>query len=86
MSDLVIEAQQIPGPERHSYIFHCFDNLDGGESLLIVNTHDPVPLLRQLHELRKDEFKHEYLEQGPQQWKVRITKSKKEGCCGFCGG
>jgi uncharacterized protein (DUF2249 family) len=86
MTDFVIEAQQIPGPQRHEYIFNCFDNLAGGESLVIVNTHDPIPLLRQLSETKTGQFQHEYLEQGPSQWRLKITKNKKESCCGFCGG
>lgn len=84
MNDFIIEAQKIPGPQRHQYIFNCFENLGGGESLVVVNTHDPVPLLRQFHELKGGEFQHEYLEQGPSQWRLKITKNKKEGCCGFC--
>lgn len=84
MADFVIEAQTIPGPQRHAYIFDCFDKLGGGESLVIVNTHDPVPLLRQFSEMKVGQFKHEYLERGPDQWRLKITKNKKEGCCGFC--
>lgn len=85
MNDFVIEAQKIPAPERHSYIFKCFDNLEAGESLLIINSHDPIPLLRQFNDLRPGDFDHLYLDEGPAIWKVRITKRKKEGCCGFCG-
>lgn len=86
MTDFVIEAQKIPAPERHAYIFQSFDNLEGGESLVIINTHDPIPLLRQFDTLKQDQFDSEYLEKGPTQWQIRITKKKKEGCCGFCGG
>lgn len=86
MNDFVIEAQKIPGPERHNFIFKSFDNLEGGESLVIVNSHDPVPLLNQFLERRADAFVHEYLEKGPSCWRLRLTKKKKEGCCGFCGG
>lgn len=84
MADFVIEAQQIPAPERHAFIFQSFDNLEGGESLIIVNTHDPIPLLRQFDDRKAGQFVHEYLEQGPQTWRLKITKKKKEGCCGFC--
>ncbi|MNL19749.1 hypothetical protein D3C87_1409660 [compost metagenome] len=86
MNDLIIEAQKIPGSERHAFIFQSFDNLEGGESLVIVNTHDPVPLLNQFQERRTDAFTYAYLESGPTRWRVRLTKNNKEGCCGFCGG
>lgn len=86
MTDFVIEAQKIPPAERHAYIFQSFDNLEGGESIVIVNNHDPVPLLRQFESLKTDQFEYNYLESGPVQWQLKITKKKKEGCCGFCGG
>jgi uncharacterized protein (DUF2249 family) len=85
MQEFVIEAQKIPAQDRHPFIFQSFDNLQGGDSLIIINTHDPIPLLRQLQEDRPEQFSHEYLLQGPKEWRVRISKIKKEGCCGFCG-
>ncbi|WP_374033515.1 DUF2249 domain-containing protein [Bdellovibrio bacteriovorus] len=84
MKELVIEAQKIEPATRHSFIFESFDKLEGGESLLIVNNHDPLPLLRQFGEARPNQFVDEYLEKGPAVWKLRLTKKKKEGCCGFC--
>lgn len=84
MKEFVIEAQKIEPAHRHSYIFESFDNLEGGESIVIVNNHDPVPLLRQFGEFRPNQFVDEYLEKGPVTWKLRLTKKKKEGCCGFC--
>lgn len=85
MKEFTIEAQKIPAQDRHRFIFQSFDNLQGGESLLVINTHDPIPLLRQFQENRPDQFSQEYLVQGPTEWRVRITKIKKEGCCRVCG-
>lgn len=85
MSDVIIDAQKIPGPERHATIFKTFDGLQDGDALVIVNNHDPRPLLNQFSEHRPDQFKEEYLAEGPTEWKVKITKIKKEGCCGCCG-
>ncbi|MBS1970890.1 MAG: DUF2249 domain-containing protein [Bdellovibrionales bacterium] len=85
MKEFIIEAQTIPPRERHGFIFQSFDNLEGGDSLVIVNNHDPIPLLRQFQEVRPEQFAFEYLEQGPKTWRLRLTKKAKEGCCGFCG-
>lgn len=85
MTDLTINAQTIPAPERHATIFNAFDSLEGGEALIIVNNHDPRPLLNKFSEERPDQFSEEYLTEGPSEWKVRLTKKKKEGCCGCCG-
>ena len=60
--------------QKHPTIFDRFDELAEGESLTIHNDHDPKPLYYQLLGERGNIFVWEYLEQGPQWWKVRITK------------
>ncbi|MDG0816904.1 DUF2249 domain-containing protein [Bdellovibrio svalbardensis] len=85
MTEFVIEVQKMEPQHRHAFIFQQFDNLQGGESILIVNNHDPLPLLRQFRETRPEQFVDEYLQKGPTEWRLRLTKKKKEGCCGFCG-
>lgn len=84
MNEFVIEAQKIDSKSRHAFIFESFDNLEGGDCIVIINSHDPLPLLRQFNETRPNQFVEEYLEKGPETWKLRLTKRKKEGCCGFC--
>lgn len=86
MTDFLIEAQKIPATDRYAFIFKTFNNLALGESLTVVNTDDPLPSLLELTQLREHDFDHEYIEKGPEHWKVKLTKRKKEGCCGFCGG
>jgi len=60
--------------QKHPTIFARFDQLSGGECLTIFNDHDPKPLYYQLLGERGDVFNWEYLEQGPEWWKVRITR------------
>lgn len=62
--------------EKHPTIFLRFDALEEGESLTIHNDHDPKPLYYQLLGERGEIFTWEYLEQGPEWWKVRIAKKK----------
>ncbi|GAB1429723.1 hypothetical protein MASR2M18_05550 [Ignavibacteria bacterium] len=59
---------------KHPTIFSRFDELNEGESLTIHNDHDPKPLYYQLLGERGDIFTWEYLEQGPEWWKVKISK------------
>lgn len=59
---------------KHPTIFARFDELPAGKSLTIHNDHDPKPLYYQLLGERGNTFTWEYLEQGPEWWKVRITK------------
>lgn len=86
MMDIIIDVQSIRPSERHALIFENFDRLESGQSIVIVNDHNPVPLLRQFKETRPEQFVDEYLQSGPKIWKVKITRTKKESCCGFCGG
>ncbi|MEO6684201.1 MAG: iron-sulfur cluster repair di-iron protein [Ginsengibacter sp.] len=59
---------------KHPTIFVRFDELNTGESLTIFNDHDPKPLYYQLLGERGNIFTWEYLEEGPELWKVKITK------------
>lgn len=61
--------------EKHPTIFARFDALNGGERLNILNDHDPKPLYYQLLGERGNGFTWEYLEQGPEIWRVCITKN-----------
>ncbi len=59
---------------KHPTIFARFDEMGEGESLTLHNDHDPKPLYYQLLGERGDIFTWEYLEQGPDWWKVKISK------------
>jgi uncharacterized protein (DUF2249 family) len=61
--------------ERHPLIFMTFDELRKDDSFILVNDHDPKPLYYQFLHERQGLFVWEYLEQGPEIWKVKITKS-----------
>ena len=62
---------------KHPTIFVRFDELTPGESLTLHNDHDPKPLYYELMAERGDIFSWEYLEQGPELWKVKITKNEE---------
>jgi len=59
---------------KHPTIFVRFDELIPGENLTIHNDHDPKPLYYQLLGERGNIFTWEYLEQGPELWRVKISK------------
>jgi uncharacterized protein (DUF2249 family) len=58
---------------RHETIFDRLDRLTAGETLRLVNDHDPAPLRYQLDATRPGEFRWDDVEQGPEQWTVDIT-------------
>ena len=89
-ADTTIDVRDIVPRERHPAIFAAIDALDVGAILEIVNDHDPKPLYYQLQAERPDSFSWEYLENGPEVWRVTIRKLTQSrhagGCCGVCGG
>ncbi|MEO8355132.1 MAG: DUF2249 domain-containing protein [Chloroflexota bacterium] len=69
-----IDVRQIPPRERHPMIFQTFDNLAAGQSFLLINDHDPKPLYYQFLHEREGQFSWEYLEEGPETWRVQIGR------------
>jgi regulator of cell morphogenesis and NO signaling len=61
---------------KHPTIFENFDALLEGQAFIIHNDHDPKPLYYQLIGERGNIFNWEYLEEGPEYWKVKIAKLK----------
>lgn len=59
---------------KHPTIFARFDELNEGETLIIHNDHDPKPLYYQLLGQRGNIFTWDYLESGPEWWKIKISK------------
>lgn len=69
----LIDVRTIAPRERHPLIFERLDALTPGDSLRLLNDHDPKPLRYQLDAERPDHFRWDYVEEGPEQWAVDIT-------------
>ena len=74
LEENVLDVTLLEPKQKHPTIFVRFDELSEGESLTIHNDHDPKPLYYQLLGERGNIFTWEYLEEGPQWWKVKISK------------
>lgn len=70
----ILNVTLLEPKQKHPTIFVRFDELNEGESLTIHNDHDPKPLYYQLLGERGNIFIWEYLEEGPEWWKVKISK------------
>ena len=73
-TETILNVTLLEPRQKHPTIFNRFDELNEGESLIIHNDHDPKPLYYQLLGERGNIFNWEYLEQGPQWWKIKITR------------
>ncbi|MCC2632219.1 MAG: hypothetical protein K0S48_105 [Ramlibacter sp.] len=85
-----IDVRTVAPRDRHPLIFSTFGALAAGEALELVNDHDPKPLYYQFNAEIPGQFDWEYLEQGPDTWRVAITRTgtgqASGSCCGSCGG
>ena len=64
----------IPPRDKHPTIFRTFDELAKGQSMVIINDHDPRPLRYQLAAERPNQFDWTYQAAGPQVWRVKIDR------------
>lgn len=72
MADL--DVRTLPPRQRHELIFARFLALAPGEALQLINDHDPKPLHYQFQAEHPGEVDWQYLEQGPEVWRVRIGR------------
>lgn len=70
----VLDVRAVPHAIRHATVFGAFDAIPAGAAMVLVAPHDPVPLLRQLHDRTSGRIAVEYLESGPQAWRLRLTR------------
>ncbi len=72
--DPVLDARSIPHEIRHAAIFGALDSIGSGSALVLVAPHDPIPLLAQAQVRYGDAFAVEYLESGPEDWRLRFAR------------
>ena len=73
---VTLDIRPVSVREKHPTIFRTFDGMAPGGTLLLINDHDPKPLYYQFAAERAGEFEWNYLEQGPEAWKVEIHKKE----------
>jgi len=69
-----LDLRNVPRPERHPLVFANIDALAVGESFVLVNDHDPIPLSRQINDLRTGQVNWEYERREPGLFRIRITR------------
>ena len=72
----MLEVRHLPPAQRHQVIFERFNALPVGGSFVLVNDHDPKPLYYQLVAEYQGQLLWQYLEEGPEVWRVRMGKAQ----------
>lgn len=74
VSPFILDVRPFPPWERHPKIFDIFDGLKKGETLKIINDHDPRPLHYQFIMERPGQFEWQSREISPREWEAVITR------------
>jgi uncharacterized protein (DUF2249 family)/quercetin dioxygenase-like cupin family protein len=74
MTDKELDVRPLRKPDKHPTIFAAYDSLAVGEAFVLINNHDPRHLRDEFDTDEPNSFGWEYVEQGPEVWRIRISK------------
>ena len=75
-----LDVRALAHGERHERIFAAVAALQPGEAFVLANDHDPRPLRARLETLEPGQIGWEYRAQGPDVWRVEISRVAGH-CC-----
>lgn len=74
MGEHEIDVRTLRKPDKHPAIFQAYTAVPVGESLVLVNDHDPRHLRDEFEVEYPGGYSWEYIAQDPRDWRIRITK------------
>ncbi len=72
--EVLLDVREMIPRERHPKIFNTWEKLPVGDSIKLVNDHDPKPLFYEFRAERTGEFEWSSVERGPERWVVLIKR------------
>ena len=69
-----LDARAIPHAIRHAAVFGVLESLRPGIRVDLLAPHDPLPLLTQIDGRWGALIEHEYIERGPETFRLRFTR------------
>lgn len=73
----VMDVRPIPCSIKHGMIMRTWMELAVDDHFILLNDHDPVPLYYQFSAMFPGCFTWEYLERGPENFRVKISKTRR---------
>jgi uncharacterized protein (DUF2249 family) len=70
-----LDTRVIPHAIRHATIFGALEGLSSGKGILLIANHNPLPLLAQLEQRSPGKFAVDYVENGPETWKLGMVRN-----------
>ncbi|MCC3650162.1 DUF2249 domain-containing protein [Streptomyces sp. S07_1.15] len=72
-ADPELDVREVPHAIRHATVFGALGAVPAGRAMVLVAPHDPKPLLAQIEDRNPGVFSVEYLERGPEAWRLRLS-------------
>ncbi|MBQ0988163.1 DUF2249 domain-containing protein [Streptomyces sp. F63] len=72
-ADPELDVREVPHAIRHATVFGALGAVPAGRAMVLVAPHDPKPLLAQIESRNPGVFSVEYLERGPEAWRLRLS-------------
>ena len=76
--DFDLEVRHLAPAQRHELILETYRKLEPGQGFILINDHDPKPLYYQFAFEHPDAFTWDPVESGPEVWRVRIGKPRRQ--------
>ena len=71
-----LDVRPVPPKYRYDTIMDAYEALAPGAAMKLIVDHDPTCMYYTLRATRgEDAFRFEYLERGPEVWRVRVEKT-----------
>jgi uncharacterized protein (DUF2249 family) len=70
-----LDARVVPHAIRHATVFGALDAVQPGGGLVLLAPHDPLPLLAQIEQRAPGRYSIDYLERGPETWRLAFIRS-----------
>jgi uncharacterized protein (DUF2249 family) len=71
----LLDVRPVPPKDRYETIIGAYESLEPGTELELAVDHDPTCMYYTLKATRGDDaFDFQYLERGPEVWRVRVRK------------
>lgn len=70
-----LDVREIPHAIRHATVFGALQGVQPGNAMILVAHHNPLPLLAQIEQLFSGTIEVTYLQEGPEEWKLRLHKT-----------
>jgi uncharacterized protein (DUF2249 family) len=74
MADDVLDVRPLRKADKHPTVFAAYNALGHGESVVLVNNHDPIHMREEFETEHPGSYDWDYLERGPREWRIEIRK------------